>query len=459
MVNPRGPRFKPIAERSLCLAVIVTVMTLAATAQGNEGGVVLIRDAETESALHLILDPLVQAAGLADTHVLPRLYNATSPNVFSFESRSILISSGLLCQLESPGELIGVGAHVIGHLARGHQPTLVNHLGKNEVAAIQIVSSVVSLIGANDQLRRGDLEGFQAFNSLEGPWTAPEAIFRYSESQEAAADQLALEILEKTHQSPVGLVHLMERFDGQEFNAGHKAAFAQMHRIDAERVERVRAMASRSPWSAEPVNPAFSEPFERIRAKACVLSETPQRTSARYKKTDTNTLSVYARAVAALRKPDFPGALVLADSLIERQPRDPFFHELKAQILWQSQRGAESIAEYKKAQDLLPDNALLELETAQAEINQDSPAVLLDAQARLIHAAGIDNKDSLIWHQLGTVFEKTGNEGLAAFVLAREAALDGDTAKSVYFADQADRLIPQHDATRSRLQAIVASDP
>ena len=67
----------------------------------------------------------------------------------------------------------------------------------------------------------------------------------------------------------------------------------------------------------------------------------------------------YARAVAYYRQPDLPKALGLVDGLIAEYPQDPYFYELKGQMLFENGRVMESIEPNREALRYRPDSALL----------------------------------------------------------------------------------------------------
>jgi len=63
----------------------------------------------------------------------------------------------------------------------------------------------------------------------------------------------------------------------------------------------------------------------------------------RYPASDRSVAARYARAVAYYRIPDLDHALAEIDSLIAESPQDPYFQELKAQILFENGRIAEAL--------------------------------------------------------------------------------------------------------------------
>ena len=67
----------------------------------------------------------------------------------------------------------------------------------------------------------------------------------------------------------------------------------------------------------------------------------------------------YGRAIAYFKMLKIDDALSETNSLIEEYPNDPYFYEIKGQILLESQKVEESIKPYMKANELLNDSALI----------------------------------------------------------------------------------------------------
>ena len=74
----------------------------------------------------------------------------------------------------------------------------------------------------------------------------------------------------------------------------------------------------------------------------------------------------YARAIAAYRFSDPRGAIAQIDALIQAQPQNPYFHELKGQALLEGGKPAEAIAPLRRAVELAPNPALIQIMLGQA---------------------------------------------------------------------------------------------
>ncbi|HSV29154.1 MAG TPA: tetratricopeptide repeat protein, partial [Candidatus Omnitrophota bacterium] len=190
------------------------------------------------------------------------------------------------------------------------------------------------------------------------------------------------------------------------------------------------------------------------RAKLFAFLEPPMRTFQRYRENDNSIDARYARAIAAYRKPDLATALPLIDGLIAERPDDPFFHELKGQMLFENGRGAEAVAPYRRAVELLPDSALLHIGLAQVQIEQEDTATLAEAKKHLNLAVQREPGNRTAWRLLAIAHGRDGDEGMAAYAMAEEAILDGRLPDANYHAGKAERLLPKSGPVWLRIQDI-----
>ncbi len=132
----------------------------------------------------------------------------------------------------------------------------------------------------------------------------------------------------------------------------------------------------------------------------------------------------YARAIAAYRENKIPSALSQIDALIKTEPDNPYFHELKGQMLVDFSRIEEAIPSYRKAVDIMPNGPLLRIALAHALIeNGDNKAHLQEAITHLDRAFIDEKRSSRIHRLLATAHGRLGHESLAKLHLAEEAVL------------------------------------
>src|SRR3546814_17523222 len=76
-----------------------------------------------------------------------------------------------------------------------------------------------------------------------------------------------------------------------------------------------------------------------------------------------------------LRVPNIDKAVTEIDALLQERPDDPYFHELKGQMLLEPGRVAESVPEYEAAVRVMPQSAQLRPALATAQVALPPPAM------------------------------------------------------------------------------------
>lgn len=431
------------------LATLALALALPASAQ-QQPKRSFIRDAEVENTIRAFANPLFQAAGLSPDAVRLHILVDPSLNAFVAGGQNMFFHTGLLTRAENANQLIGVIAHETGHIAGGHLARVQDAAGNMSTEAI-----VSMLLGAavGAATNRGDVG---AAIALGGQELAVRNFLSYTRSEESSADQAAIKYLENTGQSAKGLEEFFDILGDQELLvAARQDPYVRTHPLTRDRVMFVRDAVAKSRHGGAPVRPEFIEMHRRMRAKLFAFIEPPARTFQRYKDTDNSIESRYARAVAAYRKPDLATALPLIDGLIAERPNDPYFHELKGQMLFENGRGAEALGPYKRAVELLPGNALMHLQLAQVQVEQeDSPALLAEAQKHLSRAVQLEPENHTAWRLLAIAYGRDGDEGMAAYAMAETTLLEGRVADTAYHVGKAERLLPKSGPVWLRLQDI-----
>jgi hypothetical protein len=103
-------------SKTVMALFMASVWTISAT--GVAQAVSLIRDAEIESLLNDLTDPVISAAGLQPEAVDIYIVNDPSLNAFVAGGQNIFFHTGLIVTADTPNELLGVAAHETGHLTR-----------------------------------------------------------------------------------------------------------------------------------------------------------------------------------------------------------------------------------------------------------------------------------------------------------------------------------------------------
>ena len=145
------------------LAAVVLVWAFGAALMGgaaaHEGGSSpsLLRDAEIETDIHIMMTPIWKAAGLDPDGVHVYLVSDDSINSFVAGGQNIFINSGLLLKAQSPNQLIGVLAHETGHILGGDLYTSQQALHNASIE--QIIAMAAAMAATVADTRPGDETG------------------------------------------------------------------------------------------------------------------------------------------------------------------------------------------------------------------------------------------------------------------------------------------------------------
>jgi predicted Zn-dependent protease len=443
-------------KRISTLAVLFLMLMLPGAVKAQS--LSLIRDAEIENTIRAYATPLFEQAGVDPAAVQIHLVKDKSLNAFVAEGLNMFINTGLIMRTEHAGQLIGVIAHESGHIAGGH---LVKGSGQIENAQMEAMASMILGMAAAVASGRGDVGNAIMMGGNEA---ALRNYMAFSRTIEGSADTAALSFLDNLHQSSRGFLEFMELLGDQEsLVTASQDPYVRTHPLTRDRVEEIRHHVETSPYSDVPVPPSYVEPHRRMRAKLFAFMEPPVSTLARYKEGDKSIEARYARAIAYYRKPDMEHALPLIDGLIAERPKDPYFHELRGQMLFENGRPADAVPSYKTAVALLPDNPLLREELGQVEVEQENDSQLADAKENLKMATQRDPESAEAWRLLAIAYGRSNEEPQAEAALAEYSLLIGRYGEALYHANKAERgLKPgspeQLHAQDVRVQAEAARD-
>ncbi len=135
-------------------------------------------------------------------------------------------------------------------------------------------------------------------------------------------------------------------------------------------------------------------------------------------------------------------------------PDDPFFLELKGQILLESGRPAEAIAPLREATGLANDQPLIAAMLGHALIATEKPHHFAEAKRVLKEAVNRDNQNPFAWYQLGIIYDREGDLSRAALATAERNNLEGNPKLALASAEMALRGIPNGSPDYLRAQDI-----
>jgi predicted Zn-dependent protease len=425
---------------------------LATPSEGAQAFPSIIRDAEIETTIRDYTTPIFTAAGLDAKAVHVYLLQSDQINAFVAGGMNVFIFTGLIIATQRPLQLIGVVAHETGHIAGGHLARIQEGLRGATITGIiaMVLGGIAAAASGNAGAAAGGL--------LAGQDMAQRSILNYTRVMEASADAAALKFLDATHQSSRGLLEFFGILQQQQqMLFGQPNPYLINHPLTSDRIDAVQQHVDRSPYSNSPDRPDWVIRHKRMVAKLIGFIWPLPRVLQSYPESDKSVYGRYARAIAYYRIGLLARSLPLIDGLIAEQPEDPYFQELKGQMLYENGRGSEALAYYQKALALAPDQPLLSLELAEVQIEQYDPSLIKPAIAELQQSLQADPQNAYGWRLLGTAYGRDGQMGMAALSLAEAAAANGRAKNARDQANQAIGLLPVGSPAWLRAQDILTT--
>ena len=416
----------------------------SAQAQPRRGsGPPVVRDAEIEQLLREYTQPILKAAGLAKQNVQVVIINSRSFNAFVADGRRIFINAGTLMEAENPNQVIGVLAHETGHIAGGHLSRLREELRVATTASIiAMILGGAAMIAAS---RSGSANtGQVGMAALSAPQAAIQnSLLAYVRSQEDAADRAGVRFLNATGQSARGMSDTFKRLADQTLYASRGIdPYMQSHPLPVERVRALEGLAKASPHWDKKDSPALQARHDLARAKLYGFLDPRDGVGRRYPISDNSLPARYARAIAMYRFGNLQGAMHQIDALIQAQPQNPYFHELKGQALLEGGRPAEAVGPLRRAVQLAPNPALIQIMLGQALLASNNKAVADEAVALLETAIRREPESPEAFDQMALAYGRKGDLARADLASAQASFTRGDLKTARALAGRAKSRFP-----------------
>jgi hypothetical protein len=194
----------------------------------------MLRDSSVED----YIDDLVERLGeVAPGHKFPyqgKVVNATDINAFALPGGYLYVNRGLIETARSEGELAGVVAHEIAHIALRH--------GTHNASKAYAAQAGIGVLGGI--LTRGKTRSTaQIINAIGG--LGLNAVFlKYSRDAETQADIVGAQILSRAGYDPMDMANFFELLRKQhDKDPGRLAEFISSHPTPANRSARVQQEA------------------------------------------------------------------------------------------------------------------------------------------------------------------------------------------------------------------------
>ena len=432
---------------TVCLALLASLLFAVqpATAQS------LLRDAETEQLLLDMAAPLIEASELEPGNVELVLINDNSINAFVAGGQVIYVHTGLLNAAETANEVQGVLAHELGHITAGHVVRF-----NERTKAANGISILSLLLGVGAALAGAGEAGMGIIAA--GQQAALGSFLAFNRDQEASTDLAGARYLSGAGISGKGMIKFFERLRGNEIRAGYsqadESAYGRTHPLTGDRIQVLRSLLEEDrAWNAEP-DPDLQERFVRARAKLFGYLSEPHRTLAVYPPRDTSVPARYARAYAYHKDARVDLALAETDALLAREPDNPWFLELKGQVLLESGRPRDALVPLRRATELTRAHPLIAGMLGHALIATEDKANFAEAENVLRASVQKDRYNPFAWYQLGVVYEARGDIPRARLASAEQQVMNRLYPQALANAQAAEAYLPYGSPDWIRAQDV-----
>ncbi len=313
-------------------------------------GASLINDTETEKLLYKLVEPLATAANIPDGRLKIYIINEEDFNAFVRGGEDVYVYTGLLKQIKSPSAFQAVVAHELGHMLGGHTAQMADRISAEikRTMLIQALGVGLMVAGGNPSLGAGVMAGASG--------VATQSMAAFTRDEERIADDMGVDLIVRAKQNPNGFITVLEQMN--EMTGAFEAKINPNrinHPLTTERLKNVKAKIKDLDINYK-THDTYSDEYEMVRAKLVGYLDTPKRVLELYPYSDKSDSGLYARAIANMRSGNLDGARMGAQTLISRNPDNPYYYELLGDIEYQFGHYDDSVQSYEKSLELT-DNA------------------------------------------------------------------------------------------------------
>ncbi len=384
-------------------------------AQAEAAGITILRDAETEHDLRTMATPIFKQAGLVPSNIKFFIVESDEMNSFVAGGQNIFLYTNLILQTSNAAELLGVVAHETGHIADGHL-----FRGARDESHLSAEAILADLLGVAVGIAGHSPDAGIAIGS-GGNSMLTRNFLQYRRTLEGSADRAGIRFLQGAGLPVTGFLSFMKKLQTQELlPESEQSAYLQTHPLTQDRVDALQHAVDTGPPGKIPQG--WNEMHARMVAKLRGYLY-PNRELAIH---DNSIATRYGHAVAWLRDDREKKALETLAPLIKAEPENPFFYELKGQILYENGHIEESIPPYAEAVKLAPWSGLIRIEYAEAllQSHKDVKTRLAEAARQLNLSLETEKRNPASRYLLAVAYGRLGDIGQSRLELAEKALLE-----------------------------------
>lgn len=365
-------------------------------------------------------------------------------NAFAFMGGHVGVHTGLIQEARSESELAAVIGHEIAHVTQRHIVRQMQEQERNMPMTIAGVIGAILVGMANPQA------GIAGLYTTLGMTTQSQ--INYTRLYEQEADRIGLGVLANAGYDPMGAPSFFGRLAEKYRYVSKPPEMLMTHPLPESRIADTRARAE-SMRSVD-VPPSLSFHLAKARVDARYTRSTPNSELQQQLQSSqpiTRQAARYALSIRALDRGDAEQAEQLLAPLLEAQPRQRFYLDVKTDILLAQQRYTDVLSMLESAYQQSPNEPVITMNYA----NAANKAGNTELAITLLRNYLLEQPNSLLaLDLLVTAYEKTAARAAMYETRAEALALRGQFKLAI------DQLHTAHnhtnsDLTRKRLNARI----
>ena len=404
-----------------------------------------IRDSEIENLIKEIVGPIADAAGQKKENLEIFIIDDNQLNAFVTPGQKIFIFSGLITNSKDANALEGVIAHELGHITGRHHVKIYEQLEKSRAITLAgiILGGAVSVLTGNP-----DAAAAIAGGALT---TSTRSLLSFSRAQEGSADQAGYSFLKNSGKSLCGIISFLELLENMQISY-QENAYTQSHPLTRERINDAKNAAKDENCEIKNSELLIDEKYKFIQAKLIGFAD-PENTLISIKNNSkfNDDQKNYALAIANYKSFNLKKGNELINKLIKKYPSNPYFYELKAQMLRENGFLKESLNNYLIVNKLIPNDPLVQIELAHTLLNLDTKKNLDKAIKNLEEAKKKEPENNKLWYLLSVARGKNSEMGESRYASAYSFYLKGDDAMALSFIERAKKITKRNSSTWTKL--------
>ena len=404
-----------------------------------------IRDSEIENLIKEIVGPIADAAGQKKENLEIFIIDDNQLNAFVTPGQKIFIFSGLITNSKDANALEGVIAHELGHITGRHHVKIYEQLEKSRAITLAGI-----ILGGAVSVLTGDPDAAAAIAG-GALTTSTRSLLSFSRAQEGSADQAGFSFLKNSGKSLCGIISFLELLENMQISY-QENAYTQSHPLTRERINDAKNAAKDENCEIKNSELLIDEKYKFIQAKLIGFAD-PENTLISIKNNSkfNDDQKNYALAIANYKSFNLKKGNELINKLIKKYPSNPYFYELKAQMLRENGFLKESLNNYLIVNKLIPNDPLVQIELAHTLLNLDSKKNLDKAIKNLEEAKKKEPENNKLWYLLSVARGKNSEMGESRYASAYSFYLKGDDAMALSFIERAKKITKRNSSTWTKL--------